>query len=175
MSPDETMTVLAHMAGAWPKPVLTPEQVEVWVTHMADVDSGLATTAALELEAEEEFFPRIVRFRSKCADVARRRASERGIGTGEAPRVCQLCDGTGWMLEPTAVPDSVRRCRCRPVPMNHPSGCSCTDCAYGPERADRIRTGRDGNDHTGVDSLKRIRVSESAWTAVSTDPIRRPA
>lgn len=165
MTPDETLAVLAHMAGAWPKPVLTPEQVEVWVTHMAEVDRGLAKAAALELEAEEEFFPRIVRFRSKCADVARRRASTHGIGTGEAPRVCELCEGTGWMLEPTGAADSVRWCRCQPPPPTHASACSCMDCTYGPERAGRIRAGRDGVERQGTDSLKRINVEQRVWSA----------
>ena len=155
MTRDETLAVLAHMGAAWPKPPLQPEQVEVWVLHMADVDCGLAKAAAIELEAEEEFFPRIVRFRTRCSDLARRRAAARGIGPGDVPRVCELCAGTGWMPVATTTPGSVGRCRCRPVPSEHRSGCACMDCAYGPERAARIRAGQDGTGQPEKDSLRR--------------------
>jgi hypothetical protein len=165
MTRDETLAVLAHMAGAWPKPALQPEQVEVWVAHMGDVDADIAEATALELEAEEEFFPRIVRFRSRCADVARRRASTRGLGSGEAPRECELCHGTGWMEERTAVAGSTRRCRCKPITGEHRPGCTCMDCTYGVQRADRIRAGQDGTGYVGKDPLKRISV-DSAWPGV---------
>lgn len=134
--------MIRYMASTWNTKLDDPQAVVVWVETLAQFPAHPVRLAITELRAELDWMPTHNQMTARVHSVLRRTADERGIESGEAPRVCELCEATGW--EPAMA--GVVRCRCQQhkKPKECRNGCSCLKCHYGHERAALIRAGLDG-------------------------------
>lgn len=143
MRADEAKQMLRYMASTWNTKMDDPQAVVVWVETLAQYPAHPVRLAINELRAELDWMPTHAQMTTRVHSVLRRTADVRGIDSGEAPRVCELCEGTTW--EP-AMGGGVVRCRCQKDKQAKEcrNGCTCLKCHYGPERYSRIKAGIDG-------------------------------
>lgn len=165
MRADEAKQMIRYMASTWNTKLDDPQAVVVWVETLAQFPAYPVRQAITELRAELDWMPTHRQLTDRTRSVLRRTADERGLDSGEVPRVCELCEGTRW--EP-AMGGGVVRCRCQKDrdAKECRNGCTCLRCHYGPERAAMIRAGLDGVAPSGPadasqnrESIKDIRQS----------------
>lgn len=153
MNVTEAKAMIDWVAANW-RQEITEDQTAVWYDFLSGREWRPVFIAVQELRLESTFVPDFRLLHQRCEQVNKRLAA---LGPGEAPRRCELCDGTGWMLTPVVGGvEAYVRCRCKPPkPADHPT-CSCLSCTYG-ERAEKIRAGMDGmSERPEVDLLKQL-------------------
>lgn len=143
MRVDEAHLLIKYLAATWNTKLDDPQAVVVWVETLSQFPAYAVRQAITELRTELDWMPTHHQMVDRSRSVLRRTADDRGIESGEAPRICELCEGTKW--EP-AMGGGVVRCRCQQHrdPKECRNGCSCMRCYYGSERAAMIRAGLDG-------------------------------
>lgn len=161
MQAEEAKQMIRYMASTWNTKLDDQQAVVVWVETLAQFPAYAVRQAITELRTELDWMPTHRQMTDRTRSVLRRTADERGLDSGEAPRICELCEGTRW--EP-AMGGGVVRCRCQ---MHKGSkecrnGCSCLRCHYGPERASIIRAGIDGVAPSGETNASQNRESISS-------------
>jgi hypothetical protein len=133
--------MVAWVGANW-RQEITEDQTIVWLDVLMPLDYPIVFLAVKELRGESHFVPDFKLLLDRCALIGRRQAA---LGTGEAPHVCELCDGSTWESVAVVSGEAFKRCRCQGRPKEHVgnAGCTCLDCSYG-ERAKVIRAGMDG-------------------------------
>lgn len=70
MNAQETATVLAYFAAAFPNMELSDDTADVWAFELRDIDPDLAPEAMRAVVKESEFAPTIAKFREACRVIA---------------------------------------------------------------------------------------------------------
>lgn len=134
--------MIRYMASTWNVRLDDAQAIVVWIETLAPYPAYAVRQAIVELRGELDWMPTHRQITDRTHSVLRRTADERGLDSGEAPRVCELCEGTRW----EEAMGGVVLCRCQ---QHKPArecrnGCSCLRCHYGLERSSYIRSGLDG-------------------------------
>jgi hypothetical protein len=138
---NEAKAMIDWVAANW-RQEITEDQAVPWYDFLSGREWRPVFIAVQELRLESSFVPDFRLLHERCEQINKRLSA---LGPGEAPRRCELCDGTGWMLTPVVGGvEAYARCRCQgKSEPEHKGGCTCLDCSYG-ERSKAIRTGVDG-------------------------------
>lgn len=140
--------VLKAVHACWPSWKPTADDTPTWRDMLGALDEAPVMKAITEFSTEDarEFAPPPGLLRHRAIEIGKRPRPD-----DEVPRVCQLCDGSTWVDAPpetlvvkgTPIPfPTVTRCRCYVVRKDHPGGCTCSRCHYGPDRGVRPRPER---------------------------------
>ena len=129
------------VAANW-RQEITEDQTAVWYDVLAKLDQRIAFLAIQELRGETQWVPDFKTFLDRCGVIGRRQDA---LGSGAAPKVCELCGGSAWALSPVfGGVEAYRLCPCQGRKLKEcRGGCTCLNCHYG-SRAAGIRKGLDG-------------------------------
>lgn len=143
MNAAEATTLIAEMAATWPQKEITAPEAAVWRQTLSPWPVQMARKVVADLRGESQWLPTHATFIERVSELARRQPSEREL---PAPKVCEQCGNTGW-VDYDASKKIVRRCGCSKgqVPQDHKPGCTCSACAYGPDKLASYHSGRIGS------------------------------
>lgn len=147
MNAMEARSLMVQMTASWSQRELTKPEREIWLETLEAIPYGPARLAVSDLRKALDWMPTHHQFAEAVDSATKRIASSgnRALPAGDRkPWECGLCGNGGWMECATISGEpAVTRCRCDKgrVSTEHPNGCTCMACHYGPEDAARIRAG----------------------------------
>lgn len=113
MTDDEARTLATRFIDTWP----AGSRAYVWRDLFAELEPGLAVDAYHRLQRDCDKAPTPGQFHA-----AYRAALARAKSIDDAPAVCELCDGTGWVQ----AADLIEQIAGEPHPYSQVTPCRCS-------------------------------------------------